>query len=452
MKQPQYLVAGLGKTGQSIARYLQRRDLDFIAYDSRPNPPDADKFRAEFPTVELFLAEFPAERLQGLQAIITSPGLALDTPLFRAAFAAGLVVYGDIECLARSLRVPVIAITGTNGKSTVTSLVGEMAREAGICTAVAGNIGTPVLDLLDDGQDYQLWVLELSSFQLELTHSLNPLAATILNVTEDHLDRHHIMEAYIAAKQRIYQRCRNILFNRQDPHTSPNPDLFTRTPSTLLSFGIDQPENEADWGIIEVDNECYLAHGSRALMPVTDMQLKGVHNWQNALAAMALATAAGVSEEACIRVLQRFSALPHRCQWIRTLNGVEYIDDSKGTNIGATQSAIAGIGGAMQGKIVLIAGGQGKGADFTEMRSSMNGYVRSVVLIGEDADKIEAAWSGVVPMLRADSMDKAVHLAKAEAKPGDVVLLSPACASLDMFKDYNHRGEVFADIVNGLPS
>lgn len=444
-----HLVAGLGKTGHSIARYLQRRNKSFVVFDTREAPPGVDEFYTEFPGAELFLGEIPPAIYERLTAIIASPGVALDEPSIQKAIDMSIPVIGDIECLAREVHAPVIAITGTNGKSTVTMLVGEMAKAAGLRVAVAGNIGTPVLDLLDDGIQYDLWVLELSSFQLDLTHSLTPIASTILNVTPDHLDRHHTFKAYIKAKQQVYKQSGLLLYNREDNLTFPDINKQDK-PTLVTSFGLDAP-TDTQWGITTTaDNINYLAFGQTTLLSVDTMRIKGRHNWMNAMAACALAHVAGIEYKFMIDVLQQFPGLPHRSQWLRAIDRVDWINDSKGTNIGATMSAISGIGGAMQGKIILIAGGQGKGADFNELRKSMADYVRSVVLIGEDADKIEHALKNVVPVLRAPSLDEAVITAKSEAHPGDVVLLSPACASLDMFRDFNHRGDVFAAAVDAL--
>lgn len=443
MKHPLYLVAGLGKTGLSVARYLRRNKKSFIAFDTRPQAPNLAEFAAEFPDVMVYVQHIPAEIISQITDIIASPGLSLDTPLLKQALQEGIPVYGDIECLAREIHAPVIAITGTNGKSTVTTLVGEMAKAAGYKVAVAGNIGTPVLDILDDEYQYDLWVLELSSFQLDLTYSLASVAATILNVSSDHLDRHHTMDAYAQAKQRVYHQAQTALFNRDDPATKP------ATAVNSISFGQSAPA-AGDWGLINKEGQIYLAKGNTCFLPVESVLIKGVHNWFNALAASALADLAGIAEQHIMHVLTTFTGLSHRCKWVRTLDGVEWINDSKGTNIGATISAINGIGGSMQGKIVLIAGGQGKGADFSELVQPIADFVRSIVLIGEDADKIEAALADVVPVARASSLDNAVAVAKTQAKPGDVVLLSPACASLDMFRDFNHRGELFTSLVSGL--
>ncbi|MGL5741296.1 MAG: UDP-N-acetylmuramoyl-L-alanine--D-glutamate ligase [Legionella sp.] len=443
MNPPLYLVAGLGKTGMSIARYLRRKNKPFIVFDTRADAPGLVQFAKEFPDIPVYAQHIHDDVVNKVSDIITSPGLSLDTPFLKKAMQAGIDVYGDVECLAREIHATVVAITGTNGKSTVTTLVGEMAKAAGYKVAVAGNIGTPVLDMLDDEHQYDLWVLELSSFQLDLTYSLAPVAATILNVSPDHLDRHHTMQAYIQAKQRIYHEAQVALYNRDDTYTVPVAAM------KHISFGKDAPE-ENNWGLLTQKDKIYLAKGNTCFLPVESVLIKGVHNWLNALAACALADAAGISHQHIIQALTTFTGLSHRCQWVRTLDGVDWINDSKGTNIGATISAINGIGGSMQGRIVLIAGGQGKGADFKDLAQPIADFVRSIVLIGEDADKIEAALADVVPVARASSLDNAVAVAKAQAKPGDVVLLSPACASLDMFRDFNHRGEAFTSLVSEL--
>ncbi len=443
-----YLVAGLGKTGHSIARYLRRRNKPFVAFDTRTEPLGLDEFKAEFPGIDVFLGEIPEALYEQFTEIIASPGVALDSPSMKKAIDSGISVVGDIECLAREINAPVIAITGTNGKSTVTTLVGDMAKAAGFSVAVAGNIGVPVLDLLDCPIQYDLWVLELSSFQLDLIFTLSPKAATILNVTPDHLDRHHHLQAYIKAKQRVYHRSEWLLYNREDAETKPCLQEETRNPS-IISFGLDEPKAD-DWGLIHEDGVDYLGQGHEKILAVEALKIKGRHNWKNALAACALSRAVGVSSATMKDVLQDFGGLAHRSQWVRTVEGVSYINDSKGTNIGATLSAISGIGGSIKGKIVLIAGGQGKGADFTELRVAMPDYVRAVVLMGEDADQLEKALADLVPIIRVSSLDAAVHAAQHQALTGDVVLLSPACASWDMFRDYGHRGDTFVTVVGEL--
>lgn len=426
MSSPYTLIAGLGKTGQSVARYLERRQQPYVLCDTR---------------------EFLPEKLSEVRCIISSPGVPLDVPLFKQARALGIPIMGDIECLAREITAPVVAITGSNGKSTVTSLVGEMAKAAGINVAVAGNIGTPVLDSLENRVPPSLWVLELSSFQLDLTESLAPAAATVLNISPDHLDRHHSMQAYIDAKQRIYRNAKLQLFNRNDQQTQPITQPITQT--VVKSFGLDDPGQQG-FGMRQVNQKWHLVCDDQLLLCVDDMGIKGQHNWENALAACALSQAVGIPSHVWISVLKQFSGLEHRSQWVRTINNVDYINDSKGTNIGATLSAITGIGPTLSGKIVLIAGGLGKGADFNALKPAISKYVQSLILLGTDAPLIAETMKEIVPISFVQNMDEAVKSARKQAQKGDVVLLSPACASLDMFRDYTHRGEVFMAAVNEL--
>jgi UDP-N-acetylmuramoylalanine--D-glutamate ligase len=448
MNQSVYLVAGIGKTGRSIAAFLRRRNLPFVVFDTRKEIEGLAEFTHDFPGVDIFLGELPVSIYPQLTAVIASPGVAVDEPVFKEVYRLKIPVIGDIECFAREVQAPVIAITGTNGKSTVTTLVGEMAKAAGLEVAVAGNIGLPVLDLIDNGKSYDLWVLELSSFQLDLIESLAPVAATILNISPDHLDRHHSLAAYGAAKQRIYRQAKVLIHSRDDSQTFPAETPADWNP-VIGSFGLDKPTGE-NWGVIHKNGKDYLAQGESCLIAVEELRLKGKQNWQNALAACALASAAGIETRHMVSVLHTFSGLPHRCQWVRALDGVDWINDSKGTNIGATISAISGIGASIQGRIVLIAGGIGKGADFREMRAPVSDYVRAVVLIGRDAVIIEQALDGLVPVFHASSLEAAMTLARSQAKSGDVVLLSPACASQDMFRDFNHRGESFASLAGLL--
>lgn len=447
MKPSLYLVAGIGKTGRSIAAYLQRRNRPFVAFDTRPNPDCLVEFKQQFPGIDVFLGDLPEELFPQLVEIIASPGVSLDEPFIRAAYAQQIPVIGDIECLAREIEVPVLAITGTNGKSTVTALVGEMVQQAGYRVAIAGNIGTPVLELLDDENDYEVWVLELSSFQLDLVQSLRPKAATILNLSPDHLDRHHNIENYKAAKQRIYRHSQFCIYNKDDGHTYPQNIDFSEV--NLHNFSLNTP-TAGEWGIIRRNERPFLAQGEEPLLAVEELKIKGKHNWQNALAACALAASLHIDKTIMVSVLKSFAGLPHRCQWVRTMAGVDWINDSKGTNVGATISAVAGIAGAIAGKIVLIAGGLGKGADFSELCPVVTQFVRSVVLIGRDAPLIAAALEGYVPIIHAQDLNNAVNIAQGQAQSGDVVLLSPACASFDMFRDFNHRGELFTEAVGRL--
>lgn len=438
------LVVGLGKTGQSIARHLSKRNINFAIFDTRKKIACMDVLSQEFNKTPIFLQDLPESIFKQLNKIIVSPGVSLQDPVLQKALKQKIPIYGDLECLAKEITAPVVAITGTNGKSTVTTLVGEMAKLAGIRVAIAGNIGTPVLDLLNDGKQYDLWVLELSSFQLDLTYSLKPIASTILNISPDHLDRYENFAAYSKSKHRIYNNSKNLLYNRNDSATLPNISA-----ENIGSFGLDPPDDN-NWGIIKEHGINYLAQGKKKLLSVEELKIQGKQNWQNALAAAALATIIKISSEVQVTVLKNFSGLPHRCQLVKTLSQVSWINDSKGTNIGATISAIEGIGATCKGKIILIAGGIGKGADFTELRPAIMEYVRALVLIGEDAIKIDNALNNFVPITHSNTLEAAVNEAKLQAKPFDTVLLSPACASFDQFRDFNHRGDVFMHLVNNL--
>ena len=445
MQKPFYLVAGLGQTGYATAGYLHRTNIPFVVFDTRRHVERLTDFSAHFPKVEVFLGDFPSSLYQKITQIIASPGLSLEEPFLLQAKRHGIPIIGDIELFARAVKDPIVAITGTNGKSTVTTLVGEMAKAAGIKVAVAGNIGLPILDLLGKNNDnYALWVLELSSFQLELTTTLAPLAATILNITPDHLDRHHTLENYVNAKQQVYREAKYCLYNRQDPLTKPK-----FKDATIASFGIDKP-NVLEWGFITEKETLYLAYGKEAIFPVHALKIHGQHNWLNALAAAAVSHRAGISFLHICHVLETFTGLEHRCQTVRKLNDVLYINDSKGTNVGAAISAIEGLGPTTKGKIILIAGGLGKGADFKPLAPVIKKYVKEVILIGKDAPLIKEALANKTKLTDAATLDAAVSHAYTAAKSGDVVLLSPACASMDMFKDYTHRGQVFTDLVNKL--
>lgn len=447
MKNSQYLIVGLGLTGLSIARYLTRKDESFIVYDTRIKPDGAADFKYDFPGVDLFLGELPDQIYDDLKGIICSPGVPIESPVIQKALRKNIPVFGDIDCLAKEIDVPVIAITGTNGKSTVTTLVGEMAKASGLNTAVAGNIGLPVLDILEVGVPYDIWVLELSSFQLDLTSHLKPKVSTILNISPDHLDRHHDFQSYMQSKHRIYNHAQHIVFNRDDSATYPESK---DTPSQKrVSFGQEIKATD-DWGFIKHQGGVWLAKGNEPFFSTELLKIRGRHNWMNALAACALADTVGIDHIYIKLVLERFGGLPHRSQWVKTLNDVDWVNDSKATNVGATISAITGIGGSMQGKIILIAGGQGKGASFEALAKPMSDFVRGVILIGEDADLIEHVTPESVQKVQAISMEDAVSKANAIASPGDVVLLSPACASFDMFRDFNHRGDDFMAAVHGL--
>jgi UDP-N-acetylmuramoylalanine--D-glutamate ligase len=448
------LVLGLGDTGLSMALWLTRRDAKVRVADTRAAPPCLDALRRALPGIEPRLGPFGEETFAGIDLIAASPGVPLAEPRIQRALRTGVPIVGDIELFARSLdtvrRPPILGITGTNGKSTVTALAGAMARAAGGDAEVAGNIGPPVLDALmrreDERRPAALWVLELSSFQLETTSSLGASAATVLNVTEDHLDRYPGMAEYAAAKARIFAGDGVQVLNRDDPRT-----LAMALPGrTVVTFGLDAPPGARDYGIVERRGDEWLAEGAEPLMPVKQMKLAGRHNAANALAALALCRAVGMPMAPLLAALRGFGGLPHRVEAVGEIGGVRYYDDSKGTNVGASVAAIAGLAHDHP-KLVLIAGGEGKGQDFTPLREPLARSARAVVLIGRDGPLIEKALAGLgLRLLRAVSMPDAVALAAAEAGAGDAVLLSPACASFDMFRNYAHRGDVFRATVEGM--
>lgn len=439
----QRIIVGLGVTGLSVARYLAGRDLPFAVCDTRANPPGLDKLKRFAPMADLYLGELDARLLSSADELIINPGIALSTPAIQIAMQAGVRVVGDIELFAREATAPIVAITGSNAKSTVTTLVGLMAEKAGKRVAVGGNIGTPALDLLD--QQPGLYVLELSSFQLETTDALNAEVATVLNISEDHMDRYADLAAYHLAKHRIFRGAHKVVVNRDDPLTRPL--VADRLP--CWSFGLSQPDLKS-FGLIEQDGEKHLAFEFKALMPVRQLKTRGAHNQANALAALALGHAVGLPMAAMLDALREFTGLPHRCQWVGQHAGVDYYDDSKATNVGAALAAIQGFGGDLQGKQVLIAGGDGKGADFSALVEPVKQHCRAVVLLGQDAGRLEQVLAGHVPLQRVASLEEAVIAAAGLAQPDDAVLLSPACASLDMFSNFEERGRLFAAAVGRL--
>ena len=446
------LVIGLGQTGQSVARYLQGKGEVFVMFDTRVAPPGLFAFQTAFPDVSVVLEHYPEDALDDVIRVICSPGVPSSLDVIQAARARNIPIESDMDCLVREVHAPMVAITGTNGKSTVTFLLGEMAKAAGLRVAVAGNIGIPVLDCLtasDVSDAFDVWVLEVSSFQLELTNTLSPRVAAFLNFSPDHLDRHEHEQAYLAAKQRVYRQADVCLFNRDNPETYPDANNLNRG-ARIVNYGEGAPDTDA-WGLrFDTDGECWLAFGRELILSVKALLIEGMHNALNALAALALAEELGLPRDSSLQALTTFRGLPHRCQRVRDVDGVIWINDSKGTNVGATESAIAGLAPSLEGKLVLILGGQGKGGVFEQLRDGVRTHVRALVLIGDDAALIEKALGNLVPVVHAHSMPEAVQCAQLKAKPGDAVLLSPACASFDWFDDFNQRGEVFTACVEAL--
>ena len=427
------LVVGLGKTGVSAARWLHAQGEAVTVTDSRSAPPGLDalaKIGGDFP---LHLGGFDLEILNSTDRIVLSPGVSRAEPLIRAALARGIRVLGDIELFAGAKEAPAVAITGTNGKSTATTLVAEMARAAGRRSLAGGNLGEPALDLLGEPVP-ELYVLELSSFQLESTDSLELLAAAVLNVTADHLDRYATLADYAAAKARIFAHAAAAVVNLDDPLVTAMP----RPGQRRVGFSLTRPG--ADWGLVTRAGEVSLARAGEPVLPLGELRLQGRHNAANALAALALGSLIGLPLAPMLGTLRQFAGLPHRSQWVAERRGVRYVDDSKGTNVGATLASVEGLGGP----IVVIAGGDGKGQDFAPLAAAFRGKVRHAVLIGRDREILARALAGACTTEFAPDMDAAVAAAARAAHPGDLVLLSPACASLDMFRDYVQRGEVFA--------
>ena len=435
------VVVGLGVTGMSCARYLRRRGVPFSVVDTRPDAPGLEEFRRAMPEVPVYAGEYPPGLVAAAAELVVSPGVAMDDPLVAQARAAGVSIVGDIDLFVREAAAPVVGITGSNAKSTVTELVGQMARDAGLNVGVGGNLGTPALDLLDP--ERALYVLELSSFQLERAGELGLAVATVLNITPDHLDRHGSMPSYHLAKHRIFRGCRKVVVNGDDPLTIPllGPGV------EVISWRLGKPQPQG-FGVVEEAGEETLYQGLTPLLPSRELGLVGRHNVANALAALALGYAAGLPLAGMVATLRRFRGLPHRCQQVAELGGVTYVNDSKGTNIGATIAALEGMGAGRN--ILLIAGGQGKGADFTQLQPAVARHCKLVLLLGEDAPALQTALEGHAPVTRVASMAEAVTIAAARAGAGDVVLLSPACASFDMFTDYANRGDVFSEAVARL--
>jgi len=428
------LVVGLGLTGFSCVRYLAMRGYDVTVVDTRNVPPKLEELQHEFPRVIAHTGGMPAALFDDPGLLVVSPGVSVSEPEIVRAIENGAKAVGDIELFAREATAPVVAVTGANGKSTVTALTGEICRRAGLETAVGGNIGVPALSLLSDGEP-DVYVLELSSFQLETTYSLNARAATVLNVTADHMDRYRDIDEYAQAKARIFRGNGTMVLNADDTFVTRMRQSGRRT----VYFGLERPAGAQDYGLEEINGVTWLVRGRDPLMAASEVPLAGRHNLANTLAAMALAEAAGVASEAACAAVREFKGLKHRTELVAERGGVRWYDDSKGTNVGATKAALKG----MTSPVVLIAGGDGKGQDFSGLRPAVAEHARAVVLIGRDAPLIEAALGDAVALHRARDMHDAVRIARELAQPGDVVLLSPACASFDMFRNYEHRAEVF---------
>ena len=442
------LVIGLGETGLAMARWLDRQGARVRVADSRLQPPNVDALRAAVPQAELLAGPFAAETFANVELIAISPGVPVQEPQVQAAVARGIPLVSEIELFAWGVheltpQAKVIAITGSNGKTTTTALVGALCAAAGRRTAVAGNISPAALDALMDAIDTnalpEIWVLELSSFQLETTHTLHANAATVLNVSEDHLDRYTDMSDYTAAKQRVFKGRGVMVLNRDDDRSL----AAGRCGRALVTFGLNAAPRAVDFGLV---ND-WLMRGNEPLIALSDLKLVGLHNAANAMAALALCEAVGIAPREVLPALAAFEGLAHRVAWVAEIGGVAYYDDSKGTNVGATLAALQGMGR----KVAIILGGDGKGQDFSPLKPALAAHGRAAALIGRDAEAIATALDGcAVPMQRCADMSEAVRWSAAQAQAGDAVLLSPACASLDMYRNYAHRAEVFVNAVRDI--
>jgi UDP-N-acetylmuramoylalanine--D-glutamate ligase len=430
------LVLGMGVTGISVAAWCARNGVAAVFADSRERPPGVEDIRALLPGADIRCGDLPHSVPEGITEIVLSPGLPLDLPLLAEAKRAGIAVRSDIDLFINECTQPVIGITGSNGKSTVTTLVGRMLHACGVKAAVGGNLGDAALNLLASEAD--IFVLELSSFQLERSGDLPLHAATVLNLSADHLDHHGDMDAYGGAKARIYRDCSFAIVNRDEPEASVGAQSCAQ--QTGFTLGTPSPK---DWGVIEQDDGQWIARGSYAVMPVASLQIAGRHNLANALAAFALADTLELPLDGLIAGAQVFPGLPHRMQRIASDDGILWIDDSKATNEAAAMASID----AVEGRLVLIAGGDAKGAELRNLARCLEDRDVLVILLGKDRDLLLQRLEGVCETLEVGGMEEAVLLAAQHAKVGDAVLLAPACSSLDMFANYAERGEIFADAI-----
>jgi UDP-N-acetylmuramoylalanine--D-glutamate ligase len=436
------LVVGLGKTGLSVVRYLRALGEVVIVVDSRDIPPGLAALKSNYTDVECVTGKFDVSLFLNAHRIVVSPGVAMTEPALVEARKNNIEIIGDIDLFAHEAQAPVVGITGSNGKSTVTTLLALMASQAGLNAVACGNIGTPVLDALDD--EVELYVIELSSFQLETLQYLPMKAAVVLNISADHMDRYESLTAYAASKQAIYENAEVMVVNKDDALAS----RVIRTADKQLAFTLSPPA-ENEFGLCEAgDHTVYLCFGQQQLIAADQLKIKGRHNLQNALAALALGHAVGLPMASMLKTLAEFNGLPHRAQFVAEINGVNWINDSKATNVGATIAALVGL----PGKHVLIAGGEGKGADFSELTEVVRQHCRGVVLLGRDASIIGAVIPDGIPVKTVVDMQAAVYAAQSMAQAGDNVLLAPACASFDMFDNFEHRGDVFIQSVNNLLS
>ncbi len=435
LKRHKVLVVGLGRSGMSVVRFLSKHGVNFSVVDKRINCEGLEEIKVHFPDIETY-SGFESEVFEKFSVLVLSPGVALEDPAIHAAKCKGAVLIGDIELFSWVVNKPVLAVTGTNGKSTVVAMLGEIGNYANKCIKTCGNFGDPVLDFVD-ADNIDAFAVELSSFQLETTFHLRSVAACVLNISEDHMDRYFDLNDYIAVKQTVYHLSDCFVVNRNDKNTWPRK---VSNKNKIVYFAKDEPLQKDVFGLSLKQGRMHLMLGDKSIMDASNLKVVGIQNAANTLAAIAMAREIGIEVDTSRRAMEMFSGLPHRVEFVCKNEGVSWFNDSKGTNVGATVTAVKG----MAAPVVLIAGGEGKGADFTPLTLAAKECIKAAVLIGRDASKIADSLGKVnVPVMYASTMNEAVKAAKGLAVEGDVVLLSPACASFDMFRNFEERGEIF---------
>ena len=434
------LIVGLGQTGLSCVRYLHGQRQPFMVYDTRDKPPGFATLKADYPAISVYLQHFPEQQWQQVERVFLSPGVSIQHAIAQQAKARDIPILGDVELFLQHVTVPIIAITGTNGKSTVTALVTAMAQQAGMHAVAAGNIGQPVLDFIDQ-PNVDVYVLELSSFQLETIHSLQYHIATILNISQDHLDHHESWQHYLAAKQCIYQRADCCVFNRDDSATYPK-----NYSATHYSFALNKPMNARDFGYYQEQLMC----GDMPWLSREQLPYKQKTHIVNVLAAFALGSALGLPKADMVAAAIAFKGLTHRLQLVAKIDGVSWYNDSKATNVGATLAALQALSEQTSGRLILIAGGDAKEADLSPLHQVVQRWVSTVLIFGKDVTLLSQALAQSAPIIPVKDLRQAVQQAKQIAQNGDTVVLSPACASWDMFTNYQQRGEQFMQFVKTL--
>jgi UDP-N-acetylmuramoylalanine--D-glutamate ligase len=442
------VIVGLGDTGLSCVKYFASMGEKVKVVDSRDEPPGLAALIEMYPDVECELGDFNLETFVTAKQLVISPGISIRSVEIEAAKEAGVAITGDIDIFSKQVAAPIIAVTGSNGKSTVVAMLADIVTKAGKNFGLGGNLDgdnfKPALDLLAEGEK-DLYLLELSSFQLETTQNLGAAVATILNLSADHMDRYEGIDDYQRAKQRIFTGCKQVVINRDDKESYP----LIESDAAIWDFGFGRASVNG-LGLLEEGGDLYLAYQLEKIVSVNELKVFGQHNISNVLAAVALAMAIDIDMNAIKAAITEFSGLPHRCQWVANIDGVDFYNDSKGTNVGATVAAIEGLGEHISGHIVLIAGGIAKGADFAALVPAMNKWGKAVILIGQDAAEMASYFDTEIQTYFANDMPDATRVALQQSATGDAVLLSPACASFDMFENFQHRGFAFMESVETL--